>query len=123
MNAQLIMPQEVEVFYVIPALRREMALAMKAAGKKQKAIAGLLCVKESTISQYINEKRATWLQFNDKIRSAVANSVARVQDKVSLIEETQKLLRLVKDENALCEIHRALADVPETCNVCVFKLK
>lgn len=49
MKTQLIMPQEVEVFYAIPALRREMAFAMKASGKKQKEIAKLLCVEESTI--------------------------------------------------------------------------
>ena len=123
MNTQLIMPQEVEVFYVIPAIRREMALAMKAAGKKQKDIAKLLCVKESTISHYVNEKRAVELKLNGRIKGAVADSVGRVRDKTSLIGEMQKLLRLVIEENALCELHRKLADIPKTCDLCFFRLK
>lgn len=117
------MPQEVEVFYVIPALRREMAVAMKASGKKQKDIAKLLCVEESTISQYLNNKRAAKMNLNDKIKRDVADSVKKIQNKVDLIVETQKLLALAKNENALCEIHRAIVKLPESCDDCIVKLK
>jgi len=123
MKTQLIMPQEIEVFYVIPAIRREMALAMKAAGKKQKDIAKLLCVEESTISQYITNKRAAKLKLNDRIKNAVSASVKKIHDKISLVRETQKLLKLIKEENALCEIHRAVADMPKACDTCVLKVQ
>jgi len=119
MKTQLIMPQEIEVFYIIPVLRREMALAMKALGKKQKDIAKVLCVRESTISHYLNNKRATEIKLNDDVKKAVVESVEKINDKISLIVETQKLLKLVKESKALCEIHKVLANVPKSCDVCL----
>lgn len=115
------MPQEVEVFYVIPTIRRELAFAMKAAGKKQKEIAELLCVKESTISQYLNDKRATEVKLNEQLKSAATAAAARVKDKVTLIAETQKLLGLIKEGKTLCEIHRSIANIPKSCDVCFLK--
>ena len=95
------MPQEIEVFYVIPAIRKHMAMAMKRAGKKQKEIAAILCVEESTISHYLNDKRATEFKIQGKVEEAVTESVKRIDDRLSLIAETQKLLDLIKKENAL----------------------
>ncbi len=105
MKSELLMPQEVEVFYVIPAIRRELAIAMKASGKRQKEIAKLLCVKESTISQYITEKRGTDMKFNDRIKRAVAESSKKVNDRTTLVDEMQRLLYLVKEEKVLCFAH------------------
>jgi len=115
------MPQEVEVFYVIPAIRRELALAMKSSGKKQREIAKLLCVEDSTVSQYVNDKRATRINLNNKVKGAVASSVKKIKDMVSLVREIQNLLKLVKNENALCEIHRAKSSLPKSCNACLFR--
>jgi predicted transcriptional regulator len=121
MKLQMIMPQEVEVFYVIPTIRREMALVMKSSGKKQKEIAKLLCVEESTISQYVNNKRAAEIRLNERIKKAVADSAGNVKDKASLVSEMQKILKLIKEDNALCDIHRAVADMPEACDTCILK--
>ena len=118
MKSQLIMPQEFEVFYVLPGIRREMALAMKASGKKQTEIAKLLCVEESTISQYVNGARASKLKLNEKIKAAVAESVRKVHDNVSLIRETRKVLSLLMKENVTCELHKVMAKLPDDCNVC-----
>lgn len=115
------MPQEVEVFYIIPSIRKELALAMKASGKKQKEIAKLLCVKESTISQYMNEKRAAEFKFDKTIKNAAAKSATKINDKLSLILEIQSLLKLIKQNNVLCEIHKAVSDVPKKCDVCFLR--
>ena len=123
MSSKLIMPQEVEVFYIIPSIRKELACAMKAAGKKQRDIAELLCVKESTVSQYISEKRGAEFKFDKNIKEAAAEAAPRIKDKLSLISETQKLLRLVKESNVLCEIHKAVSDVPKGCDVCFMEAK
>ena len=118
MKMQLTMPQEVEVFYVIPAIRRELAITMKAAGKKQKEIAKLLCVEESTISQYLNDKRAVDIKFNDEIKQQVADSASNIHDRISFIGESQKLLKLIKEDRTLCQVHRAVAGLPKSCDVC-----
>ena len=121
MKTQLIMPQEVEVFYVIPTVRRELSIAMKASGKKQKDIAKLLCVEESTISQYLSNKRASKFKLNNKVKEAVALAIKKIDGKLSLISETQKLLKLIKEENTLCEIHHAIYNIPKSCDVCFVK--
>ncbi len=95
------MPQEMEVFYTLPAIRREMAIAMKAAGRKQKDIAKLLCVEESTISQYMNDKRAARLKLDEKVREEAEKAVERVTDRAGFIRETQKLLELAR-KRTLC---------------------
>ena len=118
MKTQLIMPQEFEVFYVLPGVRREMALAMKASGKKQKDIAKLLCVEESTVSQYVNDARASSLKLSSKLKDAVAESSKKVKDKISLIRETQKVLSLLMKENVTCELHKIMAKLPDECSVC-----
>ena len=46
------MPQEVEVWYVIPSIRRELALAMIEKGRTQKSIAKMLGVTEPAVTQY-----------------------------------------------------------------------
>ena len=119
MKTQLIMPQEIEVFYIIPAIRRGMALVMKEKGKKQKEIAKLVCVKESTVSQYINDKRAHEIKFSDKVRKAVAASASKITDRVSLIRETLILTELVKKDTVLCGLHQSIANVPKSCDVCL----
>ena len=118
MKLQLIQPQEVEVFYIIPAIRREMSIAMKSAGVKQKEIARRLCVEESTISQYLHDKRAATLALTGGVKKAIAESSVKVKDKTTLIAETQKLLGIIKKEKLLCRIHTAVSDVPKSCNAC-----
>jgi uncharacterized protein len=121
MKAELLMPQEVEVFYALPAIRKELATAMKASGKKQKEIAKLLCVKESTISQYMSEKRASGMKFNDTIKQAAAEAAGRITDRVTLIQATQKLLNLIKEEKILCGFHMERIALPKGCCVCFVK--
>ncbi len=108
MKERLMMPQEIEVFYILPAIRKEMAMAMKAAGRKQKEIAKLLCVEESTISQYMNDKRAARLKLDEKVREEAGKSAGRVNDRAGFIRETQKLLELER-KRTLCARFNVIA--------------
>mgnify|MGYP001577863493 FL=1 len=38
-NHDLLQPQEIEVYYIIPAIRRQLAMYMKLSGMKQNKIA------------------------------------------------------------------------------------
>lgn len=119
MKLQIIQPQEVEVFYVLPAIRSRMASALKKQGMKQKDIAELLCVQESTISHYMNSKRAADVKFNSAIDREVSAAARKVKTKEDLIRETQHIIGLVrKDKGLFCGLHKAVADVPQGCDVC-----
>lgn len=117
---KLLQLQEIEVFYVLPALRKEFAVCMKDAGKSQKEIAKLLCVTEAAVSQYISLKRGSF-NFNEKIKQAVAEASKNIFDESSMIRETQKLLQIVRDERVVCQLHADHGDVPKGCNVCFEK--
>lgn len=121
MKLQLVQPQEVEVFYILPAIRSRMAAALKRQGMSQKDIAKLLHVQESTISQYISSKRAADVKFNGVIDKEIAAAVKRIRTKDDLIRETQRILEIVKSDRTICDIHKAVADVPHGCDVCFCK--
>lgn len=103
---------------MLPAVRRELALCMKNAGKSQKEIAKLLAVTEPAVSQYMNAKRATTLKFSDKVRMAICESAARINNELSLMREVQRLLHIIRDERIVCQIHEALGASPKNCAVC-----
>ena len=54
MASKLLLPQEIETFYVIPSLRRQLALCLKEKGMKQKDIAQLLGIDTAAVSQYLS---------------------------------------------------------------------
>jgi len=118
---RLLQPQEVEVFYILPALRRELALALKATGISQKEIAGRLGVTEPAISQYLSSKRASLVKFNDNITTAIKESAERIKDEVTLMREMQRLLRLSHESKVVCQVHESLGQVPKGCQACFEK--
>lgn len=121
MKLQIIQPQEVEVFYILPAIRSGMAAAMKGQGMSQKDIARLLCVQESTISQYLSSKRAADVKFNDHINKEIAAAIKRIKTKGDLVRETQNILAMARREKILCKVHESVADLPEGCDVCFLR--
>lgn len=118
--AKLLQLQEIEVFYVLPALKKELAVCMKDAGKPQKEIAKLLGVTEAAVSQYMSLKRGSF-NFNEKIKQVVADASKKVVDKSSMMREIQKLLQIVRDERVVCQLHADHGDIPKNCNVCFAK--
>ncbi len=113
-------PQEVEVWYILPAIRRSFALEMKKLGLKQKDIALKLNITEAAISQYMNSKRAKEVVFPKEIKRQIKKASKLVIKKPDLLQrETQKILEEVKDSMFLCELHRRYCRVPEDCSCCL----
>lgn len=115
---KVLQPQEVEVFYLLPAIRRELAISLKEAGHGQKQIAAMLGVTDAAISQYVSGKRgaeALSPTFNKLIKQAAAD----VKDGRSAYAVTQQLMQQASDSGLLCEMHMRLdPSVPQKCNVC-----
>jgi predicted transcriptional regulator len=111
-------PQEVEVFYILPAIRRELSIALKAAGRPQKEIAKLLGVTEAAVSQYLSAKRASEVQFPEDIAKAIREAAPRITDPQSMVRETQQILASAKQDRFICKMHERVADVPKGCDVC-----
>ena len=115
-NHVFLQPQEVEVFYVIPALRKNLAVEMKKNGLKQKQIASLLSIEDAAVSQYINDKRGNKVILSGDTLNEVSKSALAIKDKISYIRETQRLLRFISDTGEICKLHRQVSNVPENCS-------
>ncbi len=111
----MVLPQEIETFYVIPALRRQLALAMYSQGMKQKDVAEILGINSSAISQYRSSKRGDKITLNTAVLDNIQKSASTVKDKLSYIREMQQLLKLVRTSGLLCRVHKQLSDIPQHC--------
>jgi len=114
---QILQPQELEVFYIIPTIRRYLTVYMKELGKPQKEIAKILGVQESTISQYVRHKRAAEINLSQEIESKIKEAVSRINNSFDVIRETQQVLKVIRDSGEMCKIHKQLADIPENCDI------
>lgn len=116
------MPQEIEVWYLLPALRKELSKTFINDYKlTQKESAEILGLTESAVSQYLSSKRAKELEFS--------------RNEVSLIKKTAK--KIIKDRNnatkylydisiafhgskTLCDCHRKHdSSISKNCSICV----
>lgn len=115
-----LMPQEIEVWYILPAIRRELVKEMIVLGLKQKEIASILGVTEAAVSQYVKQKRAKEVEFtNETMEQIKASARVIMQDKERLIYEAQKILNMAKRSKTLCKVHYQHGRMPQKCEACL----
>ena len=117
------MPQEIEVRYILPAIRRELARIFIQEHKfSQKEAARILGLTEAAVSQYQHSKRAKEVVFSNDVVNEIRASADRViadrASKQRLIAEMYRISGLTKVRHILCDIHRAQSKELESCNVC-----
>jgi len=130
------MPQEVEVWYVLPALRRELAKIMKTKtvprvgedGKTkehkitQKEIARMLGVTEPAITQYLLKKKGRRSRgdqvvipekFYPELEKSADMMIKQYEQRGSnddmfetMTREINRLIKVIRDDGAMCDIHR-----------------
>lgn len=133
-----LMPQEVEVWYVLPALRRELAKVMKfEKGQAQKSIARMLGVTEPAVTQYMlkdspKRSRGDRIEVPESLQpelSKSADEIIKAWGEASESEnayetttkEINRLIEALRDAGVLCDIHREhCAGVHMDCNACKF---
>jgi predicted transcriptional regulator len=116
MVKRLLLPQEIETFYVIPSIRKYLAIAMKKNGMRQKDIAEIMMVNSAAISQYTSQKRGNKVTFGKEIKSEIEKSAKMVVDQQTYVQETQRLLRVIRTSCTLCEIQKKYTDLSMDCS-------
>ncbi len=112
-------PQEIEVRYVLPVLRRELAKQMIKLGLSQKEAAKKLGITEAAVSQYFKKKRGTG---GIKLPMAeIAKSAKRIFNGKSTkcLEEINRLCDLIRKNKKLCIIHRRYGKPMRECAICL----
>lgn len=115
-NQKLIFPQEIDVWYVLPAIRRELSNALINSGLSQKKVAKMLMVTEAAISQYKNEKRAKEIVFDDVVKEEINRSAQHVvKNPENVFNEIMRIDEYLKKSGTFCKIHRSKSYTPEGC--------
>ena len=117
------MPQEIEVRYILPAIRRELARIFIQEHKlNQKEAAKMLGLTEAAISQYQHSKRAKEVVFSEAVVEEIRKSADRIladnNRRQRLMAEMIRISSLTKVRQVLCDIHKAQSKDLKHCNVC-----
>ena len=117
------MPQEIEVRYILPAIRRELArIFIEDHKQSQKEASKLLGLTEAAVSQYRHSKRAKEVVFSSAVVNEIKVSADRIladnADKHRLMAEMYRISNLTTVRQVLCDIHRSQSKDLENCSVC-----
>lgn len=115
MANKILLPQEIETFYILPTIRRYLAVFLKEKGLKQKDIAIIFMVNTAAISQY-STKRGRRIKLPEFIIEEIKRSAGQIKDSISYLKETQRLLRLIRTTKVLCLVHKQISSTPLGCN-------
>ncbi len=115
-NKAMLHPQEIETYYVIPTIRKYIALFLVEQGRKQKDVAALLGIHTAAISQYRSKKRGMQITLPAEILVEMKKSASRIKDHFSYFQETQRLLHLIRKTRVLCQIHHQFSPIPQGCD-------
>jgi len=112
-------PQEIEVWYVIPSARRELARAMMDEGMLQMDVAEVLGITSAAVSQYKHNKRAKMVDFDDNVKSYIHGVAKKVRkgEKVNIVSVINRICEMCRGP-CLCKIHRKVEKVPQKCGGC-----
>lgn len=113
------LPQEVVVWRLLPAIRKEFVLGLKAKGYAQKDIAKKLNITPAAVSQYLSRKRAnTRITLNESSRKEIRASIEIIAQsthpKIAL-QELSRVVEYCRRQRILC----AQCDIrKEACDIC-----
>jgi predicted transcriptional regulator len=120
------LPQEVELWYVIPAIRKALVTELKKHDMKQKDIAPLLGITEAAVSQYMCDKRAACCydafqeaplkQEIEKAADTILNQES--PDPAVAIKEVNRLCKMIRESKVICDIHRKQNPNLASCDIC-----
>ncbi len=110
-------PQEVQVWILMPAVRREFVFALKKTGKKQSEIAKLMGLTQSAVSQYIKGKRGAEHDLDDETKSMIKTAVKTVT-KQNYRKVQHDILKYVGSTKHMCKACHKFAGTAHDCNIC-----
>ncbi|MFH1668548.1 MAG: transcriptional regulator [Candidatus Woesearchaeota archaeon] len=120
------LPQEIELWYVIPMIRKELVIELKKHNLKQNDIAARLGITSPAVSQYMKDKRAACCHdafqqdmLKSEIRKAAQKIAAtKTPEPAIAMKELNRICQVVKNNNILCEIHKQKDPSLRDCEAC-----
>ncbi|MBU1136086.1 MAG: hypothetical protein ABIG37_00040 [Nanoarchaeota archaeon] len=100
------LPQEIEVWYIIPAIRRELSKVLtKKYGMTFEKTGNALGISKAAVSQYLKKKRANVVKFPEKVKKEIMKSAEIIQkNEKKALKEILRLLFLIKKSGCSCKV-------------------
>ncbi len=113
------LPQEIEVWYIIPAIRKGLARALtEDHGLSYEKAGDILGISKAAISQYLSNKRANNVELSEEIKKEVIKSANIIhQNPLFAVHEIQRILSLMKMRKDSCVVCKKFnKEVIKYCN-------
>jgi uncharacterized protein len=113
------LPQEIEVWYIIPAIRRELSFHLTSKYKLSYEKTGrALGISKAAVSQYLTKKRANKISFNKEVKNYIKNSARIISENPRIaFKEIQNILKFMRKTKSACDVCKQYnKGILEYCN-------
>ena len=116
-------PCEIVVWYVIPAIRSELAKELLNLGMKQKDVSELMDITQPAVSQYITDKRGSGIKLDDNVRQMIKDFAFELSigesSKADLIPRTCSICKNVSPTEVMEQLGINKSELDEDCQSCI----
>ena len=116
-------PCEIVVWYVIPAIRSELAKELLNLGMRQKDVSELMDITQPAVSQYITDKRGSGIKLDEDVRGMIKKFAKELSEgeatKADLISRTCSICKNVKTSDVLKQLNIDKSELGEDCQTCL----
>ena len=116
-------PCEIVVWYVIPAIRSELAKELLNLGMKQKEVSELMDITQPAVSQYITDKRGSGVKLPDDVRQMVKDFAVELYEgkaeKADLVSRVCVICKHVKTEDVIDQLDIDKSKLNADCQSCL----
>ena len=116
-------PCEIVVWYVIPAIRSELAKELLNLGMKQKEVSELMDITQPAVSQYITDKRGSGIKLSEDVRNMVKDFALELSNgeatKADLIPRTCIICKNVQTSDVLEQLGVDKSELSDDCQSCI----
>ena len=116
-------PCEIVVWYVIPAIRSELAKELLNLGMKQKDVSELMDITQPAVSQYITDKRGSGIKLDNHVKTMVKDFAFELSTgestKADLISRTCMICKQVETADVLNQLGIDKSELGEDCQSCM----
>jgi len=114
-----LLPQEIEVWYIIPAIRKELSKVLVRKYKMSYEKAGnILGISKAAVCQYLSNKRANKMRLHEEVKNEIAKSAEIISEKPNMaVLEVERIIKLMKEKKCSCELCKKYnKDIIKYCN-------
>ena len=114
------LPQEIEVWYIIPAIRKELASCLiRNYSITYEKVGEMMGITKAAVSQYLSNKRAAKIKLPENALKEVCKSCELiVAKKKNTSQEILRVLKFIRDKNLPCEVcDKTTQGVLDDCKV------